>query len=273
MVTLSPNHLQEIAPFSELIELVRNNSVENENIENFARLCVINNCAQSFTELLPHTSYAQSPLTILACFNAVEIAQKLHVSTRCSHKWARAARRAAKAGHMEFVQYIRTRIDSQKIRKAAVSGACMGDHVEIVKTLLPTIEEPLCRNQLPHVAAAHDAFKCMSYLLDGMNGPTWMEVFTLASVNNNCALLKLMLDGVPSDIEVPSEWAIKVALRNHQNHKVLCFVFEHITLEDITRFRPNVHPHIRDNLLNAYQHTLLSAATSDVQNTSSKRKM
>lgn len=264
MFSLSAHHYDEIAPFPELVKLVTNSTLENVDTDKFLRLCVVNKCVKTFLTLLPNTNYVTGPLTLLASLNAVEMAQHLDVSTDCPEPWIRAARRAAKAGHTEFVQYILTQTSTRKIREAAINGACMGDHVDMVKMLHPTITDEACLRHLPILAAQHNALSCMNYLLNGMSGRVWASALAAVVFQEDATMCNMMLECVPDDIEVTSEWAVKVALRGSSKlndpHKLLRFVFEHIALKDITAVRPQMHPTVLQDMIEAYEYVVLTKA-------------
>lgn len=276
MFPLSAHHIEEIAPFPELVELVHGTTLENANADKFLRLCITNNCVNTFLTLLPHTNYVATPLTLLASLNAVDMAQQLDITTSCSYKWERAARRAAKAGHIEFVQYILTQIDEPPIREAAINGACMGDRVEVVKMLQPTIDNEGCLNHLPVLAAQHNALSCMKHLLNGMSGRVWASALSVVVFDEDPTLCNMMLQCIPKDLDVTSEWAIKVALRGasklNDPHTLLRFVFEHITLKDITTVRPQLPPTVLQNMMEAYEYVILNKAVGG-EGIFSKRKI
>ncbi len=276
MFSLSAQHLEEIAPFPELLELVDGTTLENANTDKFLRLCIMNKCVKTFLTLLPNTNYVAAPLTLLASLNAVDMAQHIYVPTDCPYKWKRAARRAAKAGHMEFVQYVLDQIDEPKIREAAINGACMGDCVEIVKMLHPTIDNEGCLDHLPVLAAQHNAVSCMTHLLDGISGKVWASALSVVVFYEDPTLCNMMLQCVPKDLDVTSEWAIKVALRGasklNDPHALLRFVFEHITLKDITAVRPQLPPTVLQNMIEAYEYVLLTKAVGG-EGLVSKRKI
>lgn len=278
MFSLSDHHLKEISPFPELVKLVDGAIIKNSDTDRFLRLCVTNNCAQSFVALLPHTNYVGGPfLSLLASHNAVEIAQRLNVSTDCPVPWLRAASRAAKAGHLEFVKYILGQIGTQKVREAALNGACMGDHIGMFKILHPMITDEACLRHLPILAAQHNALECMNYLLEGMSGRVWASALSVVAFQKDATMCNMMLDCVPDDLQVTSEWAIKVALRGastlNDPHKLLRFVFEHITLKDIASVRPQLPPTVLQDMIEAHEYVVLSKATSGVDSTVCKRKM
>lgn len=281
MFSLSAHHIEEIAPFPELAELVCDMTLENANTDKFLRLCAVNGCVRTFLTLLPNTNYVTGPLTLLAGLNAVDVAQLLNISTIDPGPWERAARRAAKSGHLEFVEYIFSRIDSQKIREAAINGACIGDNIEILKMLYPTIEGNSCLNHLPILAAQHNALECMRYMLDGISGRVWTSALAAALTKDDVTLSDMMLDYIPQHIEIETEYAIKLALRGDGKGKVkgkdpqklLRFVFQFISLEDIKKVRPQLPPVLLQHMIDAHQYVVLTAAISGIPNVVSKRKM
>lgn len=277
MFSLSDHHLQEISPFPELVTLVNNSTIENSDTDKFLRLCIVNKCVTTFLTLLPNTNYVTGPLTLLAGLNAVEMAKHLNISTECPVPWVRAASRAAKAGHLEFVEYILGQISTRKVREAALNGACMGDHIGMFKILHPMITDEACLRHLPILAAQHNALECMNYLLDEMSGRVWASALSAAVFQQDATMCNMMLDCVPDDLQVTSEWAIKVALRGSSKlndpHQLLRFVFEHITLQDITKVRPQLPPTVLQNMIEAHEYVVLSRATSGMDNTVCKRKI
>lgn len=276
MFSLSAHHIEEISPFPELMELVDGTTLENVDTDKFLRLCIINKCVQTFLTLLPNTNYVAGPLTLLAGLNAVEMAKHLNISTEDPDPWVRAARRAAKAGHVEFVEYILEHISTRKVREAAINGACMGDHIELFQMLHPTIKDEVCLRHLPILAAQHNALNCMSHLLGNMSGRVWASALSAVVFQEDSTMCNMMLDCVPGDIDVTSEWAIKVALRGssklNDSHKLLRFIFEHITLKDITRVRPQLPPTVLQDMLEAHEYVVLSKAVNE-EGVASKRKM
>ena len=277
MFSLTAHHLEEIAPFPELMELVHNGAIDNVDTDKFLRLCVTNRCVQTFLTLLPNANYISSgPLTLLATLNAVEMAKHLNVSTEDPDPWVRAARRASKAGHGDFVDYILEQISTRKVREAAINGACMGDHIVLFKMLHPTITDEACLRHLPILAAQHNALNCMGHMLGNMSGRVWASALSTVVFQEDATMCNMMLDCAPNDIEVTSEWAIKVALRGasklNDPHKLLRFVFEHITLKEITAVRPQLPPTVLQDMLEAHEYVVLSKAVNE-EGVASKRKM
>lgn len=278
MFTLSAHHLNEISATPELMNLVDGTTLQNADTDTFLRLCVTHHCVDTFRALLPNTNYVTGPLTLLAGLNAVKMAQCMDISLDCPHKWIRAARRAAKAGHLDFVKYILTQMDNDEVRKAAANGACIGDHVEIFKMLLPTIQDQSCVNHLPVLAAQHNSVACMSTLLERISARVWTSALSVAVFQESPTLANMMLENVPSDLEVEKEWAIKVAVRGlggkfQDPQNLLRFLFQHITIDDIRKVRPQLPPDLQEHMVTAHQYVLLSTQTADVQAMVSKRKM
>ena len=139
------------------------------------------------------------------------------------------------------------------------------------------ITDESCLRHLPILAAQHNALECMNYLLDEMSGRVWASALSAAVFQQDATMCNMMLDCVPDDLQVTSEWAIKVALRGSSKlndpHQLLRFVFEHITLQDITKVRPQLPPTVLQNMIEAHEYVVLSRATSGMDNTVCKRKI
>lgn len=278
MFTLSAHHLEEISTTPELMSLVDGATLQNADTDTFLRLCVVHHCVDTFRALLPNTNYVTGPLTLLAGLNAVKMAQCMDISLDCPHKWIRAARRAAKAGHLDFVKYILTQMDNDEVRKAAANGACIGDHVEILKILLPTIKDQNCLNHLPVLAAQHNSMACMPILLESVSARVWASTLLAAVFQERPIISDMILENIPSNLEVEKEWAIKVAVRGLSGNlqdpqNLLRFLFQHITIDDVRKVRPQLPPDLQEHMITAHQYVMLSNQTADVQAMVSKRKM
>lgn len=228
MFKLSAQHREEIAGIPQLMELVDNSVVPDAHMKPFVQLCVDHCCAQTFLEICK-----AGPLNVLAQHNGVKLAKKLDFSKEHRKAWKRAARHAGCEGHGEFAQYILTQCDSDEIRKSVITGACMGDKVELVKRFAPTIEDPDFASHLPPLAAQLKAVECMRYLIQGVSSKTWMSTMAVASLTEENHLIEVVMDHAPAGLAPPKYWCEKVAIRvvgTPSDQRVLNLIFQHIVL-------------------------------------------
>ena len=269
MFKLSAQHLEEIAGIPQLMELVDNGVVPDAHMKPFVQLCVDHCCAQTFLEICK-----AGPLNVLAQHNGVKLAQQLDFSKEHRKAWKRAARHAGVEGHLEFAQYILTQCDSDEIRKSVITGACMGDKVDLVKRFAPTIEDPDFASHLPPLAAQLNAVECMRYLV--MSAKTWMSAMAVAAVDGHPHLIDVLMDHVPVDCVPPRHWCQKVATRvvgTPGDQRLLGWIFHHITDQEIIKFYPRMPLEKQEILTSAYQRVVLASAIDDVARATHKRKM
>lgn len=108
MISLSESQLLEITTVPDLIALVDNTNVRSA--DNFTQLCAIHNCFESFMHTLPHSSFSQNPLTLLARLNRWSIVEQMDCAQFSLNDWKKALRRAGKSGHTQFIGLVKKRI-------------------------------------------------------------------------------------------------------------------------------------------------------------------
>lgn len=258
MFKLSFSHLQEIADIPQLVELVDNGVVSEGHMKPFVQLCVDHCCAQTFMWVCK-----EGPLNVLARCNGVKLAQQLDFSKEHRKVWKRAARHAGVEGHLEFAQYILTQCDSDEIRKSVITGACMGDKVDLVERFAPTIEDQGFASHLPPLAAQLNAVECMRSLVEGVSSKTWMSTMAVAAVDGHTQLIDVLMDHVPVDCVPPNPWCQKVATRvvgTPGDQRVLEWIFQYTTDQDIIKFYPRMPMEKQEILTSAYQRVVLATA-------------
>lgn len=269
MFHLTDQHLDEIAAIPPLMDLVHAGTVNDKHMEKFVTLCVQHKCPQTFLHVVP------GPLTVLARLNGVDLAQSLDFSDEHPEAWKRAARRAAKEGHEEFVRYIFSQIDTDTIRKSAVTGACMGDHPQLLSRFAPGVEDPTFYTHIAPLAAQHSAIKCLTHLVHNMSSRVWLSTMAVASLNDSPAVLDLLMDNIPPSTVPTQDWCVKVALRvvnKERPHRVLDFALQHTTAAAIIELHPNMSDLKQERLKGAHQRVVLTQAVSTTA-IPSKRKM
>lgn len=269
MFKLSAHHCEEIAAIPELLVLVEGTTVHGRNMEPFVKLCVEHMCVQTFLAVAP------GPLTVLAKYNAVALAQRLDGDFH-PEAWKRAARRAAKEGHMEFAQYVLTHHNTEEIRKSLVTGACMGDQWDVVKRFAPLVKDATFAHHIPPLVAQHSAVDCMKNLVSTMSSRVWLSTMAVAVLNDHSRILDILMDHVPTHTSPTSDWCLKVgqrAVNRNHAHRVLHFVLQNISATDLLQAHPNMPDEKKQQVISIHQHILLTTATCNVSNTLSKRKM
>lgn len=266
MIVLTSEQHNEIAAVPELAALAPSSTLAPQNVYEFLCLSAQHNCAKSFLGVLPQAHFNLGAITLLARYNAVEIAKQW--SAPCNERdWKNAMRRAAKSGHWDFARYVLTQCDTMDVRKAALSGACMGDQASFLEHMLPHANDPGFCNHLSTLAAQHNAKNCMRVLLPGMTHRVWCSALSVALFQEDAALTNMMLENAPGG-EVDPQWATRMALRAllgkcKDPEPLLRFLFQHITADDILLHQGYIPPPIQDVVRTVYQNMLLTSATEN----------
>lgn len=265
MIVLTSQQHQEIAAVPELAALAPNGVLAGQHVYEFLCLSAQHNRAESFLGVFPQAHFNTGAITLLARYNAVEIAKQWNAP--CTERdWKNAMRRAAKSGHVEFADYVLSQCDTTDIRKAALSGACIGNQAVFLEHLLSSATDPGFCNHLPTVAAQHNATDCMRVLLPRMTHRVWCSALSVAVFQEDPTLAHMMLESVPSGGEVDPQWASKIALRAllgkyKDPEPLLRFLFQHITLDDILVHQGYLPPSVHETVRRVHQHIVLTAAT------------
>ena len=271
MFYLTAQHLEEISAVPKLLALTESGVVPECNMKEFVRLCVDNCCVQTFGWV-----GKDGPLNVLARHNGVGLAKLLDFSKGHPKAWKRAALHAGFEGHAEFAQYILTQCNTDEIRKSVITGACMGDQVDLVKSFAPTIEDPGFASHLPPLAAQLNAVECMRYLVKGISSKTWMSTMAVASLTDAPDLIDILMDHTPIGLTPSQYWCEKVAIRvvgTPIDQRVLNVIFQHTTDHEIIASAPRMPREKQDRLTSVYQHSVLTNHTSASTVFPSKRKI
>lgn len=281
MISLSASHLSEISCVPELLAMVDNGAVRSA--DNFTQSCAIHNCFESFMHMLPHSSFSQNPLTLLARLDQWNIVQQMDWAQFSLNDWRKAIRRAAKSGHIQFVdQVLQTPNDTTALLFSVVVGASMNDQLEVLQRFLPQVSDQEFVGHVAVTAAQHGSINCVRYCMNQITPQQWLGTLSACINLHRCEtkIADMLLDNSPVDYPITPLWCTKFAKRLAHNSmdgrenmwRLLCKHMEAKDLAKITAHWSSEHKQrLRDIQQNVMLGEIVTSPPDDV--VVPKRKM
>lgn len=280
MISLSASELCEISAFPNLLALVENACVLPKKTDEYIQLCAQHNCVENVLHILPHSSFAPSPLTFLARFDRWNIVQRMDVTQFSTNDWQKAIRRAGKDGHMEFVDNILKICDNTDVCvRTVVLGASMNDQVKVLQRFLPAITDQGFLGHVAVIAAQHGSIDCVRYCLGRITSQQWLGVLSACVDIHRCdiKIANMLLDHQAS-YSVTPQWCIKFTKRmahisTDKADQVWRFVLQHMPWNDVEKIVSHWSDERKQFLRNVQQNVVLSQTVDGSNRSTPKRKM
>lgn len=280
MISLSASHLSEVSAIPDLLALVDNTNVRLA--DNFTQLCAIHNCFESFMHVLPHSSFSQNPLTLLARLDQWNIVQQMDCTRFSLNDWKKAFRRAGKSGHIQFIDNALSVCEDQDACvRAAVLGASMHDQRAIVQRFLPSISDQAFIGHIAVTAAQHGSINCARYCVEQVTPKQWLSMLssTVNTHQSHIFVTDMLLDYAPQNYPTTPEWCVKFAKRLahtsvNDTVRAWSFVLQHMSWDDVQNIVVRWPSDQKNTLKNIHQNVVINQAINNQTNpTPFKRKM
>jgi len=280
MAFLSASHLSEISDFPDLLALVDNTYVRSTLL--FTRLCAIHNCFESFMHILPHSSFAQNPLVLLAALDRWNIVEQMDCTRYSENAWKSAIRTAGENGHMQFIDNALTVFeDRNAYAYPAILGASIYDEIAVMQRFLPSISDQKFIGNIAVAAARHGSINCAQYCVKQVSPKQWLDMLLSSS---DIHITDMILDHTPENCTPTHEWCVKFSkcladtdvLYLDKTERAWRFVLQHMPWADVQNIVVRWSSKDKQRLHSIQQNIVLIQQTNTIvreETPLSKRKM